>query len=607
MSRIARPKPKTRHYNQSLPGVFGEFGSASNLHAFYVQSTISPEELTNKVKLVGQIPGSERWGVRDLFQREVDEERVTDSLIPYLRSDQIKFFNPLTLTLLPMQDTRVVSENLPVVKVYDAPENGDDWHCMERAPYYRMKHLVNAQQYAELEWNDSRCKLVAIDGQHRLSALKRIFEDYDNDEYFLNWRIPVVVVSFKESDNNTNPPTVLEVVRKIFVYINSTAKEINRQREILLSDESINSLATQELVQISHSNELQDNPDISKLSLLFFDWRGEERAGKPIASVSAFKPITEIHDWFSNYILGEDFDRQQKSMLGIRPRDTELNTFFVAKDKRLDHNASALIREKLHDHVLPSISKVLENFEPIKSYNSKLHELVSATDSDVHNHAVHNLKFGSNYANRTTQKKIMEKQKELEDQIKSLRDAHIQEPFSDDIGMRGVMSAFYLIRTFFGLPNDTLEYSEWFTEALNQAYNAKLFYPKLRKNSINVLEHVIVDQREQVINYRLHEANKAFGAYIALVVCAYGSENMKQLWDTQHSNFEQLCQDFTQTRIYELGETILRGYKKQVRAEIKDEYPDGGKPLTDAVTRKANQLRNKHLKVIEQLLVKISP
>ena len=96
------PRRRTRTYNQKLEGVYGEFGAGASVQAFYVQAALEPAQL-GRISLISDIQGSERWSVRDLFQRDVDNSRVTRALLPYLQdSSKIKFFNPLTLTVLPM-------------------------------------------------------------------------------------------------------------------------------------------------------------------------------------------------------------------------------------------------------------------------------------------------------------------------------------------------------------------------------------------------------------------------------------------------------------------------------------------------------------------------
>ena len=72
----APPIPKEkRQFNQEINGAFGEFGSSSGLQAFYIQAAISTTQL-RQISLISDLRGSERWPVRELFQREVDQERV---------------------------------------------------------------------------------------------------------------------------------------------------------------------------------------------------------------------------------------------------------------------------------------------------------------------------------------------------------------------------------------------------------------------------------------------------------------------------------------------------------------------------------------------------
>jgi hypothetical protein len=205
----------TQHYNQRLEGVYGEFGAGANVHAFYLQSAITPQQL-NWVSLISNVRGSERWPVRDLFQRDVDNDRITDSLLPYLQdAEKIKFFNPLTLTVLPMhQDTDSILTRMPrVVEYSQQDENGREWVHLERETYYQVRWVSGHPQFALLEWSDVRTRLVAIDGQHRLSALKRFLRDEEEAarQNFMKWRIPIVIVSFRAGPERAEPPSVLVV------------------------------------------------------------------------------------------------------------------------------------------------------------------------------------------------------------------------------------------------------------------------------------------------------------------------------------------------------------------------------------------------------------
>ena len=289
-----KPPIHRQKYTHQLPGIYGEFGAGAGLRAFYLQATIAPSEL-NRVSLISDISGSERWPVRDLFQRDVDNERISEKLLPYLQDKgKIKFFNPLTLTVLPMADhgSAVLAE-MPPVTESQLPEEDSYRKCLTQGAYYRVRWIDEDPQYALLEWDDRRTRLVAIDGQHRLSALKRYAHDANADthEQFSTWRIPVVVVCFRAAGGGRDRPRVLDVVRNIFVYINTAAREVNKARQILLRDDSVNSVATQELLDRSHRNDLDSaaDRDVSRLPLLFFDWRGEESSEQRVHAPAAVK------------------------------------------------------------------------------------------------------------------------------------------------------------------------------------------------------------------------------------------------------------------------------------------------------------------------------
>ena len=176
--------------------------------------------------------------------------------------------------------------------------------------------------YGFVDWNESKTKLVAIDGQHRLTALKRLKADNDHAQEggLGDWRIPVVILGFRSTGaTDDEPGSLLEAVRRIFVHINREAKQPSRARTILLTDESVNAIATQELLQRSHSNDVLPAPerDPEILPLLFYDWRGEEVGGKPLPAPAAVKSAEEIHDWIADLILGPDFSDDQGFSLGI--------------------------------------------------------------------------------------------------------------------------------------------------------------------------------------------------------------------------------------------------------------------------------------------------
>ena len=583
------PRPSKQQYNQSLSGVYGEFGSGSGSRAFYVQAAMSPSDLDH-VSLVSDIPGSEKWPVRELFQRDIDTERVSEGLMPYLRNaNTVRFFNPLTLTLLPINpgDGSVLSA-MPQLTERPLELDQTNWSVLERNGFYRFRWVPEAPEYAIVDWNDKRSKLVAIDGQHRLFALKRLRADKTEvppGEDFLSWRIPVVIVSFRETEDEQSTPTVLHTVRGIFVSINTHAQRVNKTRQILLSDDSITALCTQELVQMAHANDSKsiDGRDDSKIPLFFFDWRGEERHGKPIRSPAAVKTIVEIRDWFDYYLLGTDFSRDQRVTMEIVPT-SPLHTAF--RDERLTHSQAEYVRTWSRASLLPGLAHLLENFTPYRRYIAALRAIegdaLDPMRSDLRRHAFDQLRFGSNRAIEMLQTKVQAELQGIRDQIELAKKAHLGTLLQEDIGMRGVACAFGYLRERFSGPPGWSEYATAFTEVLNRVYDDGWISLDAKAKHRGLLLHIAEDHAGDVVNYRLHQAQNALGAYLELLVAAYGMP-----WPT---NWKFHWNSFVEVQMDTVKATIRRGYRKQVRPALKEEYPDGGKELTEAVNKEAERL-----------------
>jgi len=614
MPKSIRP-PRPRAYNQEKFGVYGEFGSSAGIRVFYLQTTISPDEL-KKITLISDIKGSERWPVLELFQRDVDNDRVEKELLAYLRKPgTIKFFNPLTLTTLPF-DGEAIHQPIPIISKTSMNEDEQEWMAWTHDDFYRFRHLKEEYwtHYGKIEWNDNKTKLVAIDGQHRLSALKRLYSDTNSTEEFSKWNIPVIILSCSKEGSageNGNGQSILRVIRSIFININREAKEPTRSRQILLSDSEINAICVQEILNCSHENDLKSTQDQSEEipPLIIYNWR-EARKGEP--SPSIFN-VEEIHDWLETYILGEDFSTEQEVVLGIDPMHP-LKGIFTSRELSMDVHDS--IRTLVREGPNSGIIHLIGNFEPLRKYISGIkkieNELTSQTD--VARHAFYKLRFGSNQGEESIQNDINEKLSELHETITNLKSSVLEKPletpFNDLIGMRGVMSAFgsWELRKELSLflesedVVDWIKYARWFTQSLNQAYSAGYLGTDSRKRS-NLLLHVIEDHGGAVVNYRLDQVGEAFGAYIALFVAAFTysrGELLESSW--------MKIRDGDDWTLDTLHNTIFRGYKKEVRLRLKEneELRNDPEQLKKAIEKDAKKLAKAHIQRIRNVTDKIT-
>ncbi|HIB83272.1 MAG TPA: hypothetical protein EYO59_01330 [Chromatiaceae bacterium] len=121
---VMPPALPERQYNQECRGYIGKFGEGGNAYIKFMQTAFKSQQL-EATTLIENIKGSEKWEVKDLFQRDVDEVRVAKSIIPYLQNDAaVKFFNPLTLLLLPMQDDGLEAQ--PIIEYVEGMQVSED-------------------------------------------------------------------------------------------------------------------------------------------------------------------------------------------------------------------------------------------------------------------------------------------------------------------------------------------------------------------------------------------------------------------------------------------------------------------------------------------------
>ena len=347
--QTTRPPTRVDTLNMVRHGFYGKFGSGGNVEVSYIQSVMDFDFL-DEITLIENIKGSDQWDVRDLFQRNVDRHRVDKEIIPFLKDkSSTKFFAPLVLVLLPMEDGEKVSNTLKEINS-EQPSEGFINHNL--GDFIQFAEYVEDSAFSSVKWNREKIKLVAVDGQHRVTALKTILHDDRRDPLVDSMKIPVLLIGFSKSStpNDSNfVPTLLDEVRKTFVYINNKSQQINESRAILLDNEDINSIAVQEIVQNAHDNDKEANETLKGIPLSIYDWRGEERNGKPIPGPASIFSVKEIKNWFLFYILG-DKNNEKIVRTKIIPRlDLDHEDAFISPENLsgLNHENSEKARKAI--------------------------------------------------------------------------------------------------------------------------------------------------------------------------------------------------------------------------------------------------------------------
>lgn len=516
-------------------GSFGELGKGDNGSVCYLQTTIPFNEI-DAIKLISDIPGSEEWAVKDLFQRDVDWDRVTNSLVDYfMDGSKVKFFNPLTLTLLPRresEDGRLLF-NMPHLLKEDfqvSIGNGQfDCTGYRHKDQFEIGEEVNSK-VGLLRWHANNTTLVAIDGQHRLAALQEILKGKVQPEGVENWKIPVVIFNLRKVDPEGPNKTILNSIRKIFVYINKEAKIPSKTRLILLDEEDVTSLCAQEIVERSHSNDVQpiSQRDDEVAPLMFFDWKGDEKLTSFVYSVEELKNNL---DWFNIGTTPEDAGRALK----IDPKKP-IKRLFTGKRTFNDEwkaggpseKEAEQIRERFNETVLPLYTTFFERFTPYKEYIAELRKLEHLQGS-LNKEAFHALRFGG-YRPKGTPRgdALAENIKSVKTKISIAKSKSLREPITQDVFGRAVFCAMSELyepyKLLYGDVSDSLSnYAEWFVDLLNDVNDNDVFD---RNNSD--LEYIFWDGTSTSW-YKFPSINKASGAFVVLAIAgaAFGRDQRK--------------------------------------------------------------------------------
>ena len=388
-------------YNESMVGVAGEIG-AGRYGVRYLQGAIPIAEI-DRLTLVSELPDSERWHVRQLFQRDIDKKRVLEEIMPYFKHAQkIKFFNPLTIVLMPMDGLGHVLEGVNEKQLPPVVEGELSLQVFEAEGHYKLAWPDKSYPYGTVDYNSQTVTLVAVDGQHRLSALKRLRRQHLSAQAdpafakirFDNWRIPIVVLIFPPLETAGAVPdqhVLLENVRDIFVTINTNAQRPNRCREILLNDDSVTAICCQELLDYCHQ-------DGGQLPLLFFDWRAHDREDNIYPeNRQAFLRVEELEDFHIEYLLGGS---EGSDFLTQKQRDA---LFFDSMTPSVDENDRGKLRDAVRrrypgETLMPALVHVFATFKPFALYVEFLKQLRAGLDTDIKVHAMSELLYGVHHA-----------------------------------------------------------------------------------------------------------------------------------------------------------------------------------------------------------------
>ncbi|MCB1091360.1 MAG: hypothetical protein KDL87_07510 [Verrucomicrobiae bacterium] len=283
---ISNTDQDTRDYNLPIYGQRGEYSLSAMVKVPYFMALMDLKRVTSELKTHEEVSPSldTKYNLVELFQRNIDPDRVKKEIVDgYLKNpSKLKFFNSLTIVLLPKEASGQIQKefedypnNDPRIPYVDDNET-DAYFAHEQC----VKSIFGGVQFvstetaslSRLRWDRKRVDAVAVDGQHRLKALKLWMEGKNNELVDIEkpTRIPIIfllldpAVGFKTSPGSNNSG-IKAIAREIFTDLNKNAREVDMATQIILDDRSVASCCVRELVTESTC---VDDDTLLPLSLL---------------------------------------------------------------------------------------------------------------------------------------------------------------------------------------------------------------------------------------------------------------------------------------------------------------------------------------------------
>lgn len=284
---ISNQEGKAR-FNKPLYGITGVYTLSEGIALPYFLSLIEINRAIDELKIAEQIPASldTQWSLKELYQREIDEKRVEDDIVKgyLLDPKKLKFFNAITIVLMPKGVDGKIQDSFDdntTINPPPIPWDGTDpddtqWnHAQAKVANYSGVQFISIGLSARLRWDEDRVLAVAVDGQHRLWALRTFREDQkfrggtlrENEQ---QTKIPVIFVlmhpsaGFQNAQSESNY-SIRGIARELFTDLNKNAKTVDKARELILDDKSINARCVRTLLTASTG---EDNKDKLPLSLV---------------------------------------------------------------------------------------------------------------------------------------------------------------------------------------------------------------------------------------------------------------------------------------------------------------------------------------------------
>jgi len=357
-------KPTEIDYQHSAYGTWGHFDTSAGQVQFLetkarlgVSGIDKESRLTKLLLPVREILDLKQLDFNQLLQRDLDDHRVAQTLVPYVLKPQATgpaYFPPIVVALLPFDGKTPKDQFPPKTDLPMGEDHLGHWAGYAHESAFKFQKSVTTDGHdfevriGRLSWNPEEAKLVVIDGQHRAMALiaidrtlnntwpgtgekyRHFYEPVINDILkdlkskgqnvdFSKVEFPVNIVWFPKLDYPTDNQQ--KAARKLFVDLNGNAKPPSLSRLMLLSDTELLNIFARAL--LSEFRQV-DGP----VPIYAIEYDHPERFASALGKWSTMSSLTMITACVKRSVFGpERYIAKVDVAFGSREPERDMNSF----------------------------------------------------------------------------------------------------------------------------------------------------------------------------------------------------------------------------------------------------------------------------------------
>ena len=269
----------------TLPAIKGKIGTTE-----YYLTSMSARELVSSVKPADELEEWESMTIEEKMQREPNWNRIKKEIAPYFANSPDRFLG-----------TIIVSTRNAVLSFRSQEEMTSVKQGYESVLGSGIKKLQEKIGLLSIDGG----VLIALDGQHRLLALRNVIQDKDGSDGEFKWEVPNDDISVMFISHTDHQKT-----RNTFTVLNRYAKSTSANQNYTIDDMDGIAIVNRKVIRPS----LNNNPLLKEAQVNLEGSALPDRSAKFTTLSALYNMTASIIDGFTDF----DWNKQ------VRPEEIEL-------------------------------------------------------------------------------------------------------------------------------------------------------------------------------------------------------------------------------------------------------------------------------------------